>query len=100
MIPPPTITTSALDLKSPPANLRCTILPVSVRRRPRVKREAILKFGYFNQLQMPKPWQGDDLEVDLYRHALEQAIHAEAVGFHAYWQTEHHFYTEIGHSSA
>ena len=59
-----------------------------------------MKFGYFNQLQMPKPWPGEDAEVNLYRNAMEQAIHAEAVGFHSYWQTEHHFYTEIGHSSA
>jgi alkanesulfonate monooxygenase SsuD/methylene tetrahydromethanopterin reductase-like flavin-dependent oxidoreductase (luciferase family) len=59
-----------------------------------------VKFGYFNQFQMPKPWPGEDAEVNLYRNAMEQAIHAEAVGFHSYWQTEHHFYTEIGHSSA
>src|SRR5688572_14535148 len=49
---------------------------------------------------MPKPWQGEDAEVRLYKNAMEQAIWAEAVGFHSYWQTEHHFYTEIGHSSA
>ena len=60
----------------------------------------MLKFAYFNQLQMPKPWQGEDAEVRLYRNAVEQAIWAEAVGFDSYWQTEHHFYTEIGHSSA
>jgi alkanesulfonate monooxygenase SsuD/methylene tetrahydromethanopterin reductase-like flavin-dependent oxidoreductase (luciferase family) len=59
-----------------------------------------LKFAYFNQLQMPKPWAGEDAEVQLYRHAMEQAVWAEAVGFDSYWQTEHHFYTEIGHSSA
>ena len=59
-----------------------------------------MRFGYFNQLQMPKPWANEDAEVQLYRNAMEQAIWAEAVGFDAYWQTEHHFYTEIGHSSA
>ena len=59
-----------------------------------------MKFAYFNQLQMPKPWDGEDAEVRLHQNAMEQAIWAEAVGFDSYWQTEHHFYTEIGHSSA
>src|SRR4051794_14282161 len=58
------------------------------------------KFGYFSQLQMPKPWHGPDAEVRLYRDALTAAVHSEAVGFQSYWMTEHHFYTEIGHSSA
>ena len=57
-----------------------------------------MKFGYFSQLQMPKPWR-ENGEVLLYKEAMEQAIYAEAVGFDYYWQTEHHFYTEIGHSS-
>jgi len=58
-----------------------------------------MKFGYFNQLQMPKPWP-ENGEVLLYKEAMEQAIHAESVGFEYYWQTEHHFYPEIGHSSS
>ena len=58
-----------------------------------------MKFGYFNQLQMPKPWP-ENAEVLLYKEAMEQAVHAESMGFDYYWQTEHHFYTEIGHSSA
>ena len=49
-----------------------------------------MKFGYFSQLQMPKPWQ-DDGEVLLYKNAMAQAVHAESVGFDCYWQTEHHF---------
>ena len=57
-----------------------------------------MKLGYFNQLQMPKPWP-ENAEVALYKEAMEQAIRAEAVGFDYYWQTEHHFYPEIGHSS-
>ena len=57
-----------------------------------------MKFGYFSQLQMPGPWP-ENAEALLYKHAMEQAIHAEAVGFDYYWQTEHHFYPEIGHSS-
>ena len=58
-----------------------------------------MKFGYFNQLQMPKPWR-ENGEVLLYKEAMEQAVHAESVGFDCYWQTEHHFYPEIGHSSS
>jgi hypothetical protein len=58
-----------------------------------------MKFGYFSQLQMPKPWR-EDGEVLLYKEAMAQAIHAESVGFEYYWQTEHHFYPEIGHSSS
>ena len=58
-----------------------------------------MKFALFNQLQMPKPWR-ENAEVLMYKEAITEAIHAEAVGFDAYWQTEHHFYTEIGHSSA
>lgn len=58
-----------------------------------------MKFGYFSQLQMPKPWR-DDGEVLLYKEAMTQAVYAESVGFDTYWQTEHHFYPEIGHSSS
>jgi alkanesulfonate monooxygenase SsuD/methylene tetrahydromethanopterin reductase-like flavin-dependent oxidoreductase (luciferase family) len=58
-----------------------------------------MKFGYFSQLQMPKPWRQNG-EILLYKEAMEQAVHAESVGFEYYWQTEHHFYLEIGHSSS
>jgi alkanesulfonate monooxygenase SsuD/methylene tetrahydromethanopterin reductase-like flavin-dependent oxidoreductase (luciferase family) len=58
-----------------------------------------MKFALFNQLQIPKPWR-QNAEVLIYKEAIVEAMHAEAVGFDAYWQTEHHFYTEIGHSSA
>ncbi len=58
-----------------------------------------MQFALFNQLQMPRPWRQHE-EVLMYKEAITEAVHAEAVGFDAYWQTEHHFYTEIGHSSA
>ena len=58
-----------------------------------------MKFGYFNQLQMPKPWP-ENAEAKLYKEAMDEAVLAEEVGFEYYWQTEHHFYPEIGHSSA
>ena len=38
-----------------------------------------MKFGYFSQLQMPKPWR-ENGEVLLYKEAMEQAVHAESVG--------------------
>jgi alkanesulfonate monooxygenase SsuD/methylene tetrahydromethanopterin reductase-like flavin-dependent oxidoreductase (luciferase family) len=59
-----------------------------------------VKFGYFNQLQHPRPWHSDHPDAEVHRNALAQAIKAEEVGFNSYWQTEHHFYQEIGHSSA
>jgi alkanesulfonate monooxygenase SsuD/methylene tetrahydromethanopterin reductase-like flavin-dependent oxidoreductase (luciferase family) len=62
-------------------------------------KEAGMQFALFNQLQMPKPWR-ENAEVLMYKEAIAEAMHAEAVGCDAYWQTEHHFYTEIGHSSA
>ena len=68
--------------------------------RGRSHLEGVLKFGYFNQLQHPKPWSSDDPDYDLTWNAVKQAVQAEAVGFHSYWQTEHHFYREIGHSAA
>ena len=58
-----------------------------------------MKISYFSQLQMPRPWK-DNAEALLYQNAMEQAIYAESVGFETYWQTEHHFFPEIGHSSA
>jgi alkanesulfonate monooxygenase SsuD/methylene tetrahydromethanopterin reductase-like flavin-dependent oxidoreductase (luciferase family) len=58
-----------------------------------------MKFALFNQLQIPRPWRAN-AEARMHKEAIAEAVHAEAVGFDAYWQTEHHFYTEIGHSSA
>jgi alkanesulfonate monooxygenase SsuD/methylene tetrahydromethanopterin reductase-like flavin-dependent oxidoreductase (luciferase family) len=58
-----------------------------------------VQFALFNQLQMPKPWP-QNAEALRHKEAIEEAVFAEAVGFDSYWQTEHHFYTEIGHSSA
>ena len=58
-----------------------------------------MKISYFSQLQMPKPWD-DNAELMLYQNAMDQAVYAESVGFETYWQTEHHFFPEIGHSSS
>jgi len=48
---------------------------------------------------MPKPWPKNS-EAQLYKDSLEEAVLAESIGFEYYWQTEHHFFPEIGHSSS
>ena len=37
-----------------------------------------MKFGYFNQLQMPKPWP-ENAEAKLYKEAMDEAVLAEEV---------------------
>jgi alkanesulfonate monooxygenase SsuD/methylene tetrahydromethanopterin reductase-like flavin-dependent oxidoreductase (luciferase family) len=56
-----------------------------------------VKFGLMTQVQMPGPW-GENAEVLAYRHAIDQAVAAEAAGFDYFWMTEQHFFLEIGHS--
>ncbi len=56
-----------------------------------------MKFGLMTQIQMPRPW-GERAEVLAYRHAVDQAVAAEAAGFAYFWTTEQHFFMEIGHS--
>ena len=57
-----------------------------------------MKFGVMTQVQMPRPW-GADAELHAYHNAVAQAEAAEAAGFHHFWITEQHFFTEIGHSA-
>jgi len=56
-----------------------------------------VKFGLMTQIQMPRPW-GENAEGLAYRHAIDQAVAAEAAGFNYFWMTEQHFFLEIGHS--
>jgi alkanesulfonate monooxygenase SsuD/methylene tetrahydromethanopterin reductase-like flavin-dependent oxidoreductase (luciferase family) len=58
-----------------------------------------MKFGLMTQIQMPRPWEAET-ERRAYWDGLDQAAHAEAVGFDYFWITEQHFYVEIGHSCA
>lgn len=37
-----------------------------------------MKFALFNQLQMPRPWRQHE-EVLMYKEAITEAVHAEAV---------------------
>ena len=60
-----------------------------------------MKFGLMAQMQAPKPWPaGVDMDYQIHWQTLEHAIRAEEAGFDSFWLTEHHFYEEIGHSSA
>jgi len=51
------------------------------------------------EMEMLKPWHARS-EYDTYWQALEQAVLADEMGFHTFWEVEHHFLTEFSHSSA
>lgn len=60
-----------------------------------------MKFGLMTQLQIPKPWpEGVDVDYRAHWDALEEAVLGEQAGFDYFWITEHHFFEEVGHSSA
>lgn len=58
-----------------------------------------MRFGVFYELQLPRPWAEGD-EHRLFKHALEQVVLADRLGFDYAWQVEHHFLDEYSHSSA
>jgi alkanesulfonate monooxygenase SsuD/methylene tetrahydromethanopterin reductase-like flavin-dependent oxidoreductase (luciferase family) len=58
-----------------------------------------MKFGIFFQMQVPRPWR-PGLEQEIYANHLEQARHADKLGFDVVWATEHHFLEEYSHNSA
>jgi alkanesulfonate monooxygenase SsuD/methylene tetrahydromethanopterin reductase-like flavin-dependent oxidoreductase (luciferase family) len=53
----------------------------------------------FNEIQNPKPWQGDH-EHRRITQALEQAVLADELGYGCWWQVEHHGAEEFSLSSA
>jgi alkanesulfonate monooxygenase SsuD/methylene tetrahydromethanopterin reductase-like flavin-dependent oxidoreductase (luciferase family) len=63
-----------------------------------------MKFGLFYELQLPKPYDGDDWDPDaerrIYHEMLEQVELADRVGFDYVFEVEHHFLEEYSHSSA
>ncbi len=63
-----------------------------------------MKFGLFYELQLPKPYDGEDWDPDaerrIYHEMLEQVELADRVGFDYVFEVEHHFLEEYSHSSA
>jgi alkanesulfonate monooxygenase SsuD/methylene tetrahydromethanopterin reductase-like flavin-dependent oxidoreductase (luciferase family) len=63
-----------------------------------------MKFGLFYELQLPKPADGDQWNVDAERRIvhemLEQVELADRLGFDYVFEVEHHFLEEYSHSSA
>lgn len=55
-----------------------------------------MKFGLHYQL----PCAGDQSPVQRYRDTIEQAVHAEALGFESVWPVEQHFHAELSISPA
>jgi alkanesulfonate monooxygenase SsuD/methylene tetrahydromethanopterin reductase-like flavin-dependent oxidoreductase (luciferase family) len=58
-----------------------------------------VKFGFFYEHQLPRPWEQDS-EYRLYQDALEQVALADSLGYDYVWEVEHHFLEEYSHSSA
>jgi alkanesulfonate monooxygenase SsuD/methylene tetrahydromethanopterin reductase-like flavin-dependent oxidoreductase (luciferase family) len=58
-----------------------------------------MKFGIFYELQLPRPWQGDE-ERKLYQDALTQLEIADRCGYDYAWVVEHHFLEEYSHCPA
>jgi alkanesulfonate monooxygenase SsuD/methylene tetrahydromethanopterin reductase-like flavin-dependent oxidoreductase (luciferase family) len=58
-----------------------------------------MRFGVFYELQLPKPWGGDD-EFRLVHDALDQVALADRLGLDYAWAVEHHFLEEYSHCSA
>jgi alkanesulfonate monooxygenase SsuD/methylene tetrahydromethanopterin reductase-like flavin-dependent oxidoreductase (luciferase family) len=57
-----------------------------------------MKFSIFFEIPVARPWKPDS-EHQAYKEALEQAILADQLGFHAAWSVEHHFLEELSHCS-
>ncbi|MCC7267278.1 MAG: LLM class flavin-dependent oxidoreductase [Caulobacteraceae bacterium] len=58
-----------------------------------------MKFDIFCEIQRAFPWHGQD-EASLFGEILEQARAADAAGFTAWWQVEHHGAPEFSYSAA
>jgi alkanesulfonate monooxygenase SsuD/methylene tetrahydromethanopterin reductase-like flavin-dependent oxidoreductase (luciferase family) len=57
-----------------------------------------MKFSLFYEIPVPKPWDQRS-EYRAFKEVIEQAILADAMGFHAVWSVEHHFLEEFSHCS-
>lgn len=57
-----------------------------------------MKFSLFYEMQISGPTR--ESEAQLFRDAVEQAVLADELGYHAVWAVEHHGLYEYSHSSA
>jgi len=57
-----------------------------------------MRVSLFVEHPLPRPWELDS-EKRMFLEALEQLEHADELGFHGVWVTEHHFQEEYSHSS-
>ena len=57
------------------------------------------KFDLLLEIEVPRPWD-ERKERDRFHEAIEQVVFAEEMGFDTVWVVEHHFTTELAHSSA
>ena len=58
-----------------------------------------MKFGLFLELSVPRPLTGE-AERAAFRHAMEDSVLADELGFHHLWVVEHHFLEEYSHCAA
>src|SRR5262245_16388848 len=57
-----------------------------------------MRFALFYEIPVAQPWDADS-EHDAYHHTLEQAIHGDKMGWHAFCTVAHHFLSEYSHCS-
>ena len=57
-----------------------------------------MRFSVFFELQISRPTAAT--EFKMFHDAVEEAVFAEALGYHGIWATEHHGLWEYAHSSA
>lgn len=55
-----------------------------------------MQFALFTEIPVPRPWERDS-EHRAYQEVIEQAVAADAAGFHSFWTVEHHFLEEMSH---
>lgn len=65
-----------------------------------------MKLDLLYEIDVPKPWDGEHPyaqrreEQRAYREALDQIVHADALGFNTVWCVEHHFRENRSHMPA
>jgi len=57
-----------------------------------------VKFSLFYEMQISEPTR--QAEAEMFRAAVDQAVLADELGYHAVWAVEHHGLREYSHSSA